>query len=855
GALPIAKAPYRLAPSEMSELSNQLRELPSSSPWGAPMLFVKKKDSAMRMCIDYIELNKVTIKNRYPLPRINDLFDQWQGACCFSKIDLRSGYYQLRVHEDDIPKTAFRTRYGHFEFTVMPFGLTNAPAIFMDLMNRVCKLYLDKFVIVFIDDILIYSKSEEEHEQHLRTILDLLKKEKLYVKFSKCEFWLKEVQFLGHVVNQEGIHVDPSKVEAVKNWKAPESPTEIRSFLGLAGYYYRFIEGFSKIAKPLTFLTQKNKDYAKIIEAQKEAVKDLKAPSEGLRGLDAQFESKEDGAIYFVGRIWVPSTGAREERIFLIDRRAIPDSMVWRHLNTTIDDPRPAGGSFSMADAPQLSAHVIKLRDMPEGVLVLSRLNRVWKSQFVIRYFQVPMEMLWVFIIFFVFQSGLVLSRCCYSGPTPEDLAVGTPSSKVLAKAEPLQKRKASTSGATSSHVAKHTRSALAQFSGSTTRPSLFVGDSDDESDGDDDACVEIPLVTPLCFDVVVPSSGNLGGSSAALAAEGSNTRGKGIMVDDVAAPSVGNLGGSSAALAAEGSNTRGMSPEMLFMRTFSLFMLVLIMPPILKEVFKDPTVCKTVVGQFLIPGEMVRVESLFDDQLTAKMSVLHCMMMSHGGELLAHYCGLNQSHHKYVLLADSRLKGYKEKSKAKGKERKKKIKSLTKSLDNLHTEVARLSAALNQATILEAEKDEEILRLRATPPEFSSFFRGQFQGLVQKFLASDEFIRVQGELFSLAVRAGFERGMSMHQTKDEFAAVLKKMANFVSDLSTNVDLTPSVVSFEHNEEVGIFVALKDVVGLAEVGSGCASSGPNDVVVALFGERGGAPSMPKNTCCSKIREN
>ncbi|GJX44027.1 reverse transcriptase domain-containing protein [Tanacetum coccineum] len=178
-----------------------------------------------------------------------------------TKIDLRSGYHQLRVREEDIPKTAFRTRYGHFEFTVMPFGLTNAPAIFMDLMNRVCKPYLDKFVIVFIDDILIYSKSEEEHEVHLKTILDLLKKEKLYAKFSKCEFWLQEVQFLGHVVNRDGIHVDPSKVESVKNWKTPESSTEIRSFLGLAGYYRRFIENFSKIAKPLTLLTQKNKTY------------------------------------------------------------------------------------------------------------------------------------------------------------------------------------------------------------------------------------------------------------------------------------------------------------------------------------------------------------------------------------------------------------------------------------------------------------------------------------------------------------------------------------------------------------------------------------------------------------------
>nr|GEX67840.1 hypothetical protein [Tanacetum cinerariifolium] len=213
------------------------------------------KDGALRMCIDYRELNKLTIKNRYLRPRIDDLFDQLQGACYFSKIDLRSGYHQLRVREEDIPKTAFRTRYGHFEFTVMPFGLTNASAVFIDLMNRVCKPYLDKFLIVFNDDILIYSRLEEEHEDHLKTILDLLKKEELYAKFLKCEFLLKEVHFLRHVVNREGIHVDPSKVESVKNWKTPESPTEIRSFLGLAGYYRRFVENFSKIAKPLTQLT------------------------------------------------------------------------------------------------------------------------------------------------------------------------------------------------------------------------------------------------------------------------------------------------------------------------------------------------------------------------------------------------------------------------------------------------------------------------------------------------------------------------------------------------------------------------------------------------------------------------
>ncbi|KAJ9545268.1 hypothetical protein OSB04_024975 [Centaurea solstitialis] len=268
GATPVAKAPYRLAPAEMPELSNQIQELldkgfiqPSSSPWGAPVLFVKKKDGSLRMCIDYRELNKLTIKNRYPLPRIDDLFDQLQGASFFSKIDLRSDYYQVRVHEEDVPKMVFRTRYGHYEFMVMPFGLTNSPAVFMDLMNRICRPYLDKFVIVFIDDILIYSQSREEHEQHLKVVLELLRDQKLYAKFSKCEFWIREVHFLGHVVREEGILVDPTKIEAIAKWEAPKTPTEIHQFLGLAGYYRRFIEGFSKIAQPLTMPTQKDKKF------------------------------------------------------------------------------------------------------------------------------------------------------------------------------------------------------------------------------------------------------------------------------------------------------------------------------------------------------------------------------------------------------------------------------------------------------------------------------------------------------------------------------------------------------------------------------------------------------------------
>ncbi|GKF38220.1 putative reverse transcriptase domain-containing protein, partial [Tanacetum coccineum] len=171
-------------------------------------------------------------------------------------------YHQLRVRKEDIPKTAFKTQYGHYEFQVMPFGLTNAPAVFMDLMNRVCKPYLDKFVIVFIDDVLIYSKNKKEHEEHLKAILEMLKKEELYAKFSKCEFWIPKVQFLGHVINSQGIHVDPTKIESIKDGASPKTPIKIRQFLGLAGYYRRFIEGFLKIAKPMTKLTQKKVAFA-----------------------------------------------------------------------------------------------------------------------------------------------------------------------------------------------------------------------------------------------------------------------------------------------------------------------------------------------------------------------------------------------------------------------------------------------------------------------------------------------------------------------------------------------------------------------------------------------------------------
>ena len=192
-----------------------------------------------------------------PITEVDDLFDQLRGARVYSKIVLLTGYHQLRVRDIDIPETAFRTRYGHFEFTVMPFGLMNVPTAFMDLMHRIFQPYLDQFVLVFVDDILIYSQSEWEHEYHLRIVLQLLRDHQMYAKFSKCEFWLTEVRFLGHVVSASGVSVDPEKVEAVMSWERPKSVFKICSFLGLAGYYRRFIEDFSRIAAPMTRLTRK----------------------------------------------------------------------------------------------------------------------------------------------------------------------------------------------------------------------------------------------------------------------------------------------------------------------------------------------------------------------------------------------------------------------------------------------------------------------------------------------------------------------------------------------------------------------------------------------------------------------
>jgi hypothetical protein len=236
---PVSRRSYRIPPNELEELKTQLQDLlekgfirSSSSPWGCPAIFVKKKDQTLRMCVDYRPLNEVTIKNKYPLPRIDLLFDQLVGAKVFSKIDLRSGYHQIRVRPKDIPKTAFITRYGLYEYLVMSFGLTNAPTHFTYLM--VFMPELDKFMVGFTDDILIYSKSKEEHAMHLRIVLTRLREDKLYAKFSKCQFWLDQVPFLGHILSAEGTAVDPGKVKDILEWKPPTTVHLVRSFLGMA---------------------------------------------------------------------------------------------------------------------------------------------------------------------------------------------------------------------------------------------------------------------------------------------------------------------------------------------------------------------------------------------------------------------------------------------------------------------------------------------------------------------------------------------------------------------------------------------------------------------------------------------
>jgi hypothetical protein len=282
GSIPPSRATYRMSPTELNKLKEIIGDLqkhgfirPSTSPYGAPVLFVKKKDGSVRMCVDYRALNQITIKNKYPLPRQDELFDRLHGAKVFSKLDLMSGYHQIRIDPADIHKTAFRTRYGHYEFCVLPFGLTNAPSIFMQMMQQILSPYLDEFVIAFLDDILIYSKNEEEHLKHVTQVLDLLRKHKLYAKESKCEFFKSEIGFLGHRFTADGVKMDQEKVQAVIDWPVPKNVKEILSFLGTAGYYRRFVKDFSRISAPISELVKKDVPYV-WSEEQQHAFESLK---------------------------------------------------------------------------------------------------------------------------------------------------------------------------------------------------------------------------------------------------------------------------------------------------------------------------------------------------------------------------------------------------------------------------------------------------------------------------------------------------------------------------------------------------------------------------------------------------
>lgn len=280
---PVVKPTYRMSPKELSELKRQIDSLlsqgfiqASSSPWAAPALFARKKDGTLRLCTDYRGLNSVTIKNRYPIPRIDEILDSLQGSEIFSKIDLRQGYYQIRIRESDVPKTAFRTHFGHFEYRVMPFGLSNAPATFMQLMHSIFHDLLNKYVTIYLDDILIFSKSLNDHYNHLHEVLKRLKENRLYAKMSKCHFCVDQIEFLGHVISKDGISVDPQKVRAITEIKRPTKLSELQSFLGLVGYYRRFIANFSSIAQPLTNLTKKDTPFC-WLHQQETAFEALKA--------------------------------------------------------------------------------------------------------------------------------------------------------------------------------------------------------------------------------------------------------------------------------------------------------------------------------------------------------------------------------------------------------------------------------------------------------------------------------------------------------------------------------------------------------------------------------------------------
>ena len=263
GAKPTFRPLYRLSPKEHEEVRKQVADLlskgwiePSKSPFGSPILFVQKKDGTLRMCVDYRALNKQTVKNRYALPRIDDLMDQLVGAKYFSSLDLAQRYHQIRMTPSHVAKTTFRTPVGHYEYLVMPFGLTNAPATFQSVMNDMFREYLGKFVLVYLDDILVYSKTKEEHLKHVQLVLDILRRHKFYAKLSKCQFMTKELLYLGHILSEQGVKPDPKKIAALSEWRVPTNVHEVRSFLGFGNYFRKFVQGYSTLVTPLTKLTK-----------------------------------------------------------------------------------------------------------------------------------------------------------------------------------------------------------------------------------------------------------------------------------------------------------------------------------------------------------------------------------------------------------------------------------------------------------------------------------------------------------------------------------------------------------------------------------------------------------------------
>ena len=341
GAVPISRTPPRLSPPELAELKKQLTELlqsgkirPSVSPWGASTLFVAKKDSEeRRLCFDYRPVNEVTIKNNAPLPNIGELFDQLLGAQFFSKIDLKNGYHQIRIHPDDVDKTGFNSRYGHYEFLVMPFGLCNAPATFMALMQRVFHDCVDKFVIVYMDDILVYSKTASDHAQHIRHVLQLLRKNELYAKRTKCLFFQRRIKFLGHVISADGISVDEDKVEAIQRWPIPKNVAELRSFLGLAGYYRRFVPGFSKVALPLTLLLQTENTF-NMGHQQLQAFRALKhllshTPVLTIPDMNLPFILTTDASKYAIGAVLSQDKGHGLQPVAYMSQKLSPAATNW----------------------------------------------------------------------------------------------------------------------------------------------------------------------------------------------------------------------------------------------------------------------------------------------------------------------------------------------------------------------------------------------------------------------------------------------------------------------------------------------------------------------------------------------